>query len=107
MASSISPLSYLNASIYQSLMPSSSASAAGASAAVSPTAEVQALLKQGDFQSFFNNSIAGALLQPADGTSSGTAANTLMTNMLQEVLGAYRTQSTPGSSNGGGTSVLG
>jgi len=105
MASSISPLSYLSA--YQSLMPLSAASAPGAPAAVSPTAEVQALQKQGDFQSFMNASVGALLLQPADGTSSGTAANTLMNNMLLEVLGAYQTQSTPDSSIAGGTSLFG
>ena len=107
MASSISPLSYLDVSAYQSLPPTSStASAAGASAGVSATAELQALQKQGDFQSFMNDSLAAALLQPADGVSSGTAANSLINNMLQQVLGAYQTQSTPGSSNAGGTSVV-
>jgi len=91
----------LDASAYQSLPPvSSAANAAGASAGVSATAELQALQKQGDFQSFFNDSIAVALLQPADGISSGTAANTLVDNMLQQVLGAYQTQSA-GSSGGG------
>src|ERR1022692_1667135 len=108
MASSISPLSYLDASPYQSLTPlSSSASAAGASTGVSATAELQALQKQGDFQSFMNDSMAAALLQPADGTNSGTAANTLISNMLQQVLGAYQTQSSQGSSTAGSTSVSG
>jgi len=98
----------LDTSAYQSLPPTSStASAAGASAGVSATAELQALEQQGDFQEFFNNSMAAALLQPADGASSGTAANTLIDNMLQQVLGAYQTQSTPGSSNAGATSVSG
>jgi hypothetical protein len=101
MASSISPLSYLDASAYQSLTPSSSGSAAGASAAVSPTAQLQALQKQGDFQSFLNDSIAAALLQPVDGGSSGTAANTLINNMLQQVLGAYQTN--PGSAGSTGS----
>ncbi|MGA3076364.1 MAG: hypothetical protein ABSG56_22055 [Bryobacteraceae bacterium] len=106
MASSISPLSYLDTSAYQSLPPTSStASAAGASAGVSATAEVQALQQQGNFQAFLSDSMAAALLQPADGASSGTAANTLIDNMLQQVLGAYQTQSA--SSNAGGTSVLG
>jgi hypothetical protein len=106
MASSISPLSYLDSSAYQSLPPtSSSASAAGASAGVSATAEVQALQKQGNFQSFFNDSIAAALLEPADGVSGGMAANTLIDNMLQQVLGAYQAQGT--SSNSGGASVVG
>jgi len=107
MASSISPLSYLDASAYQSLTPSSSASTAGASTGVSPTAELQALQKQGDFQAFFNDSIAAALLQPDNGVNSGTATTTLVNNLLQEVLGAYQGQSTQGSPSGGGTSVLG
>jgi hypothetical protein len=105
MASSISPLSYLNASAYQSLPPTSStASAAGASAGSSATAELRALQQQGNFQAFLSDSMAAALLQPADGASSGMAANTLIDNMLQQVLGAYQTQSA--SSNAGGTSVL-
>jgi hypothetical protein len=107
MASSISPLSYLDASAYQSLPPSSSASAAGASAGVSATAELQALQKQGDFQAFFNDSMAAALLQPADGANSGTAANTLINNMLQQVLGAYQTQSSQPNANTGSTNVSG
>jgi hypothetical protein len=108
MASSISPLSYLDTSAYQSLTPTSSAaSAAGASAGVSATAELQALQQQGNFQAFLSDSMVTTLLQPADGASSGTAANTLIDNMLQQVLGAYQTQSTPGSSRGGGTSVVG
>ncbi|MGC9951066.1 MAG: hypothetical protein ABSF64_32305 [Bryobacteraceae bacterium] len=94
MASSISPLSYLDASAYQSLPPlSSAASAAGASAGASATAELQALRQQGDFKEFFDNSMAVALLQPADGINSGTATTTLVNNMLQQVLGAYQTQS--------------
>ena len=108
MASSISPLSYLDASAYQSLPPSSStASAAGASAGVSATAELQAIQKQGDFQGFMNYSVAAAVLQPANGINSGTATTTLVNNMLQQVLGAYQTQSSPGSSNAGSTSVAG
>jgi len=106
MASSISPLSYLNASVYQSLPPTSStANAAGASAGVGATAELQALQKQGNFQAFFSNSLAAALLQPADGMNSGTATTTLVNNMLQQVLGAYQTHGT--SSNAGGTNVVG
>jgi hypothetical protein len=108
MASSISPLSYLDASAYQSLPPTSSAaSAAGASAGVSATAELQAIEQQGNFQAYLSDSMATALLQPADGASSGTPANTLIDNMLQQVLGAYQTQSTPGSANASGTSVVG
>ncbi|HUE23956.1 MAG TPA: hypothetical protein VMQ86_19915 [Bryobacteraceae bacterium] len=108
MASSISPLSYLDASAYQSLPPSSSAaSAAGASARVSATAELQAMQKQGDFQSFFNESMASTLLQPADGINSGTPATTLINNLLEQVMGAYQTQSAPGAQTSGSTSVLG
>jgi len=106
MASSISPLSYLDASAYQSLPPtSSSASTAGASAGVSATAELQALQTQGNFKAFFNDSMAEALLQPASGTDSGTATTTLVDNMLQQVLGAYHTPSA--SSSTGATSVSG
>jgi hypothetical protein len=95
MASAISPLSYLDTSIYQSLTPSTSASAAGASSAVSPTAEMQAMAKQGNFQAFINDSMAVALLLPSDGSSTGTDANTLINNMLQQVLGAYQTPTAP------------
>ncbi len=96
MASSITPLSYLNTNIYQSLPPTSStATAAGASSGVSATSELQALQKQGNFQSFFNNSMAVALLDPVDGASTGFDANSLVTNMLQQVLGAYQTQTSP------------
>jgi len=106
MASSISPLSYLDASPYLSLAPTSSAaSAAGASTGVSATAELQAMQSQGNLVSFMNDSLAAALLQPADGTSSGTAANTLINNMLQQVLGAYQTPSA--SSSTAGTSASG
>ncbi len=103
MASSISPLSYLN-SVYQSLPASSSASAASTNTGVSATAELQALQEQGDLKGFFNNSVAAALLQPADGINSGTAASALVNNMLQQVLGAYRM---PGNESSGGTSVVG
>ncbi len=106
MASSISPLSYLNASPYQSLFPTSStASTADTAEATSPTAEVQALQKQGNLQGFINESVVATLLQPADGASSGTAANSLMTNMLQQVLGAYQAPGT--SSSTSGTSAVG
>jgi hypothetical protein len=108
MASSISALGYLDTSSYRSLPPvSSSATAAGSSGGVSATAELQALQQQGAFQSLFSNSAAAALLQPADGVNSGTAVNTLINNMLQQVLGAYQTQSTPPISTAGGTSVVG
>ncbi|HTT63916.1 MAG TPA: hypothetical protein VMG35_18820 [Bryobacteraceae bacterium] len=106
MASSINPLGYLSA--YPSLPPTSSAAgAAGSSGGISATAELQALQQQGDFQNFFNNSLAAALLQPADGINSGTPTTTLVDNMLQEVLGAYQMQSTPSSTTAGGTSVVG
>lgn len=108
MASSISPLSYLNASSYQSLPPSSSsASAAGASAGVDATSELQALQKQGDFQSFYSDSIAAALLQPSDGVNSGTAASTLIDNMLQQVLGAYQSQTAQPAANTRGAGSIG
>jgi hypothetical protein len=104
MASSISPLSYLDAGSYQSL--TSSAGAAGANAAVSASAELQALQQQGDFQQFFNESIAGSLLQPSNGVNSGAAASTLIDNLLEQVLGAYQTQSAPAISHAGSTSFL-
>ncbi len=92
MASSISPLSYLSA--YQSLPASSSASASGANASaptgVSATVELQALEQQGSLNEFLNDSLAAAILQPASSVNSGTAASTLVNNMLQQVLGAYQ-----------------
>jgi hypothetical protein len=62
------------------------------STGVSAAAQMQALQKQGDFQSFFNNSVAAALLQPADAVNSGTAMSTLVNDMIQQVLGAYKAQ---------------
>jgi hypothetical protein len=104
MASSISPLSYLDASPYQSLFPTTSTATEAGLSAVSPTAEVQALQKQGNFQAFINESVVASLLEP-DGTTGGTAANTLIDNMLQQVLGAYQA---PGTSlSASGTSVVG
>ena len=102
MASSISSLSYLDTSAYQSLPPvSSSANAAGASAGVSATAELQAIQQSGGgLQSFFNDSMAAALLQPASGINSGTATSTLVSNMLQQVLGAYQAQGTTSNTSG-------
>jgi hypothetical protein len=100
MASSINALSYLNASLYQSPAPLASSSA-GASA----TADVQALPKPGSFQNFLKDPMAAALLQPATGINSGAAATTLVNNMLQAVLGAYRTPDP--ASNRHGIDVLG
>ncbi|MGO4881223.1 MAG: hypothetical protein ACLP59_10415 [Bryobacteraceae bacterium] len=37
-----------------------------------------------------NDSLAAAILQPASSVNSGTAASTLVNNMLQQVLGAYQ-----------------
>ncbi|HVN06411.1 MAG TPA: hypothetical protein VMT86_18445 [Bryobacteraceae bacterium] len=92
MASSISPLSYLDPSAYQNLNTTlSEASSTGDTNGVSSTAEVQALQSQGSLQSFLNNSLAAALLQPADVTS-GLASSTLIDNLLQQVLGAYQSQ---------------
>jgi hypothetical protein len=116
MATLISPLSYLDTTPYQSPVASLSASsataaaataatAAGAAAGVSATSELQAMQKQGDLLSFLKNSLAAALLQPADGATSGASANTLIDNMLQQVLGAYQTQSA--SASAGGTSATG
>jgi hypothetical protein len=97
MATSISPLSYLDASSYQSLTPSASATSSSAGSAVSATVEIKALAQQGNFQAFINNSMAAALLQPSDGASSGQSPNTLINNLLQQVLAAYQTSTTPGS----------
>jgi hypothetical protein len=99
MASSISALSYLDPAAYQTAVLPSAASSTASTNGVSATAELQALQKQGDFQSFFNDSLATALLQPATGIDTGTAMSTLVNNMLQQVLGAYQAQSTsPGTS---------
>jgi hypothetical protein len=95
MASSVSALSYLDPSVYQSLFLQSakSTNVSEPNTGVSPTAEMQALQQQGNFQSLFNGSVAAALLQPATGMDSGTAMTTLVNNMLQQVLGAYQAQS--------------
>jgi len=91
MASTISPLSHLNPSAYATAVPSASAGASTSPATgVSATAEIQAIQKQGNFQSLLNDSIAVALLQPASASESGTAMTTLVNNMLQQVLGAYQ-----------------
>jgi hypothetical protein len=106
MASSISPLSYLDASPYQSLPPlSSSASSSGAVAEVSTLAQWQAMQQQGNLSEFLNDSLAAALLLPTGDSNSGASANTLVDNMLQQVLGAYQAPSA--SSTTGGTSVSG
>jgi hypothetical protein len=89
MASSISPLSYLNA--YQSLPTSSSSSASSANTGVSATVELQAFQQNGNLQEFLDDSMAAAILQPSS-LNSGTAASTLVNNMLQQVLGAYQAQ---------------
>ena len=98
MASSISALSYLDPSAYQSVLPSSVSSiltASGASGSISgPDAvqQLQAIARQGDLRAYLNNSVAAALLQPA--TSGGsTDANALINSMLQQVLGTYQSQS--------------
>ncbi len=96
MASAVSSLSYLDPLAYQSAMPSTTnrhgASGANPNTAVSATAEVKALQKQGNIQNLLNNSVAAALLQPSSGVDSGTAMSTLVNSMLQQVLGAYRMQ---------------
>ena len=67
MASSVSPLSYLDpAASLSALLPSATPTTL-ATGGVSATAEVQAMQKEGDFQSFLNDSVAAALLQPATG----------------------------------------
>jgi hypothetical protein len=106
MASSISPLSYLDTSAYQSLPPlSSSASKSGAVAGVSMSAQWQAMQQQGDLSEFLNDSMAVALFQPTGDTTTGASANTLVDNMLQQVLGAYQAPSA--SSTTGTTSLSG
>ena len=92
MASSISALSYLDPAAYSAVLSSPSSSAASGSG-VSATAELQALQQQGNFQGFFNDSLAAAVLQPVAGIDSGAAVTTLVNNMLQQVLGAYQQQS--------------
>lgn len=91
----ISPISSANQfySIGQANAVSQTASGSDEqSTGVSAAAQMKALQKQGDFQSFFNNSVASALLQPADAVNSGTAMSTLVNDMIQQVLGAYKTQ---------------
>jgi len=108
MASSISPLSYLDPSAYTSAIPQPAANPATSDAAAasdssqtsgpSAVVQLQALQKQGDLQAYLSNSVAAALLQPAPGSSSTDSA-TLINNMLQQVLGAYNAQSSTAPSN--------
>jgi len=95
MASSINPRSYLDPSAYSNPTPalSTSTTSTGETNGVSSTAEIQAIAAQGNFQSFLNDSLAAALLQPSD-VSSGASSSTLINNMLQQVLGAYQSQMT-------------
>lgn len=101
MASSINALSYLDPTSYQNIVPSSVSTTAGSSGSapstgVSATAEIQAIESQGDFEAYLNNSMALALLQPAGTTDPATTDSaTLISNMLQQVLGAYQTQTMP------------
>lgn len=92
MASSVSPLSYLDPAAYLSAMLPSATPSTLATGGVSATAEVQAMQQEGNFQSMLNDSVAVALLQPATGVNSGTTMTTLVNNMLQQVLGAYQVQ---------------
>jgi hypothetical protein len=122
MASSLNALSYLDPSAYQNVAPSSTTSAAAITGAastsatgtgVSATAEIQAIESQGDFQAYLSDSMALALLQPASTTNSTTTDSaTMISNMLQQVLGAYQTQTAPAaptssSTAASGVSVLG
>jgi hypothetical protein len=123
MSTSLNALSYLDPSAYQNIAPSSTTSAAAIGGAgtttstpgtgVSATAEIQAIESQGDFQAYLSNSMALALLQPANSTSSTTTDSATMINsMLQQVMGAYQAQSTAAPQTGsspavGGISVLG
>jgi len=88
----------LDPTTYQPLTSPASATSSSASTAESATAEIKALAQQGNFQAFINNSMAAALLQPADGASSGQSPNTLVNNLLQQVLAAYQTSTAPGGS---------
>ena len=103
MTSSISPLSYLDPSAYQSLTPLAAAGSAesssvsgspGQTADNSGLVQLQAMQQQGDLQAYLSNSVAAALLQPT--ASGGPDSATLIDNMLQQVLGAYN--SSPASS---------
>jgi len=117
MAGSINALSYLDPSAYQNVAPSSTtssaatigaASASGPGAGVSATNEIQAIESQGDFQAYLSNSMALALLQPAGTTDPTTTDSaTLISSMLQQVLGAYQTQAAPTAPAASGVSVLG
>jgi len=117
MASSLNALSYLDPSAYQNTAPSSTTSAAaitGAGSAstpgagVSATAEIQAIESQGDFQAYLSNSMALALLQPASTTNSTTTDSaTMIGNMLQQVLGAYQSQTAPAAQTGSSTAASG
>ena len=113
MASSINALSYLDPGAYQNIAPSSSSGSAagsgsGPAAGVSATDEIKAIESQGDFQAYLNSSVALALLQPGSSTAnSATDPATLISNLLQQVLGAYQTQTTPAAPPGSGTGASG
>jgi hypothetical protein len=113
MASATNALSYLDPSAYQNIVPSSTTSASAASssvpsAGVSATDEIKAMESQGDFQAFLSSSMALALLQPAGTTDSATTDSaTLVTNMLQQVLSAYQTQTAPAAQTTSGTATSG
>jgi hypothetical protein len=100
MASAVSSLSYLDPAAYQNLILPSATTSTTSTNGVSATVELQALEQQGDFLNFLNNSVAEALLQPADSTDTGAASSTLINNMLQQVLGAYQAQSSSTSGTG-------
>ena len=101
MASSISTLSYLDPSAYESLAPQPAPNSATGSAAASDAGQagngglvqLQAIQQQGDLQAFLSNSAAAALLQPSAAATGDVDSTTLINNMLQQVLGAYNAQS--------------
>jgi hypothetical protein len=112
MASSINSLSYLDPSAYQNVVPSSgtagATSGSGPTSGVSATDELKAIESQGDFQAYLSSSMAVALLQPAGATDPTTTDSaTLISNMLQQVLGAYQTQTTPAAQTSAGTTASG
>jgi len=97
VASSISPLNSLCASAWPAVATPSSSSGE-----VSATAEVQALVKSGNVNALLNDSVAAAILQPANGVNSGAGAATLVNNLLQTVLAAYRTSTVADATDASG-----
>jgi hypothetical protein len=98
MASSVSALSYLDPAAYASTAVPSASTTTESAGGVSATAQLQAIQQQGNLNAFLNDSLATAVMQTTAGIDTGTAMTTLVSNMLQQVLGAYHAQSSTSTS---------